>query len=202
MKEKTAATIGRPRSFDRAAALQTALDLFWRHGYEGVSIADLTHAMGIAPPSLYGAFGSKAGLYREALALYQQRPTGSPIQVFQQDGPLREKVEALLRNSVRVATDPDHPPGCMITTGLLHCGSDTDALADIIAEIRATRCAAITARLERAITVGDLPAGSDAPGLARYLCAVMQGICIQARDGASAAELHALVDVTMENWRG
>jgi AcrR family transcriptional regulator len=202
MEEKSAVMVGRPRGFDRDVALQTALELFWRHGYEGVSISDLTKAMGIAPPSLYGAFGSKAALYREALKLYQQRPTAVAIGAFQQDGPIRERVDALLRNTVRATTNPDHPAGCMITTGLLFCGSDIAELADTIAQLRAARCTAITARLQRAIDAGELPAGSGASGMARYLCAVMQGIAIQARDGASAEQLHAIVDVTMQNWGG
>jgi TetR/AcrR family transcriptional regulator, copper-responsive repressor len=200
MEGKSAATIGRPRGFDRDAALRIALELFWRHGYEGVSISDLTKAMGIAPPSLYGTFGSKAGLYREALKLYQQRSTASAIEAFQQDGPVREMIDAMLRNTVRATTDPSHPPGCMITTGLLSCGSEIAELADTIAALRAVRRTAITDRLQRAIDVGDLPAGSDASGMARYLCAVMQGISIQARDGASAEQLHAIVDMTMQNW--
>ncbi len=202
MEQKTAAPIGRPRGFDRGAALLTAMDLFWRHGYEGVSISDLTRAIGIAPPSLYAAFGSKAELYREVLVLYQQRPTGAAIRAFQQDGPIREMVATLLHNAVRAVTDPEYPAGCMITAGLLYCGSEHADLASTMAELRQNRCTAITDRLQRAIDVGELPAGSDAPTMARHLCAVMQGIAIQARDGATAGELQAVIDLTMRNWPG
>jgi len=66
--------MARPREFNRQAALKIAMDLFWKHGYEGVSIAELTTAMKIAPPSLYAAFGSKAELYKEAIDAYQSRP--------------------------------------------------------------------------------------------------------------------------------
>ncbi len=65
---------GRPRMFDRDAMLQKALMLFWEHGYEGVSVSQLVEEMGITPPSLYAAFGSKEGLYREAVALYLSGP--------------------------------------------------------------------------------------------------------------------------------
>src|SRR4051812_3480675 len=73
---------GRPRAFDRARALEQALTLFWERGYEGTSIADLTAVMGITPPSLYAAFGSKEALFREALSLYRHRAGGiTPAEV-------------------------------------------------------------------------------------------------------------------------
>jgi AcrR family transcriptional regulator len=202
MKEKYPSPTGRPRGFNRDAALATAMRLFWRHGYEGVSIADLTQAIGIAPPSLYAAFGSKAELYREVLELYQRRPTGGATVTFQQDGPIAERVDALLRNAVRAVTDPDYPAGCMVTSGLLVCGPEHADLADAIADLRKARCAAITERLQRAIDAGELPAEPPAPARARYLCAVMQGIAIQARDGASAEDLHGIVDLAMREFAG
>ncbi len=136
------------------------------------------------------------------LALYQNRPTGTAIRAFQQDGPIREAVAALLRASVRAATDPDTPAGCMITAGLLYCGPEHAALASTMAELRQGRCTAIADRLQRAIDAGELPAGSDAPTMARHLCAVMQGIVIQARDGATAGQLQAVAEMTMRGWPG
>src|SRR6476661_2036032 len=64
---------GRPRSFDRDAALAAAMDVFWEKGFEATSITDLTEAMGINPPSLYSAFGDKEKLFLEAIEAYQQR---------------------------------------------------------------------------------------------------------------------------------
>lgn len=176
------------------------MDLFWRHGYEGVSIADLTRAMGIAPPSLYAAFGSKAALFREVLDLYQRRPAAGAIQTFQQDGPIGQAVATLLRDTIKAVADPNFPTGCMITAGLLHCGAEHAELADAIAELRATRRRRIAARLQRAIDEGELPPDADATGIARYLSAVMQGISIQAHDGASVDELNAVADLALQNW--
>jgi AcrR family transcriptional regulator len=200
MEAKQTAVMGRPRCFDRAAALQTALVLFSRHGYEGVSIADLTRAMGIAPPSLYAAFGSKAALFREAVALYQQRPSGRAIQAFQQPGPIRERAETLLRHIAAAVTDPAYPPGCMVTAGLLYSGAEHADLAGAMTDLRTKRCTTIADRLQLAVDSGDLPAETDAPTMARYLVAVMQGMSIQARDGATARDLQALVDMTMRAW--
>jgi AcrR family transcriptional regulator len=200
MEQKSATPGGRPRGFDRNDALQTAMMLFCRHGYEGVSIADLTKAMNIAPPSLYSAFGSKEALYREALALYQQRPGLGMLPEFQKDGPIRERVVRLLHDAVCAATDPDYPAGCMVTAGLLNCGAEHEALADTMSDLRTSRCAAIADRLQRAIDLGELPSATDALALARYLSAVIQGIAIQARDGATADELFTVADVAMEHW--
>jgi AcrR family transcriptional regulator len=200
MEAKQIAALGRPRCFDRDAALQTALMLFSRHGYEGVSIADLTRAMGIAPPSLYAAFGSKAELYRAAVALYQQRPSGRAIQAFQEPGPIRERVETMMRHIAVAVTDPDTPLGCMVTAGLLYSGAEHADLAAGMASLRIKRCTTITDRLQQAVDDGELPQETDAPAMARYLVAVMQGMSIQARDGATAADLQAVVDMTIRNW--
>jgi AcrR family transcriptional regulator len=195
-------SMGRPRGFDRDHALQIALQLFWRHGYEGVSIADLTQAIGIAPPSLYAAFGSKAELYREVIELYQRRPTGGAIATFQQDGPIAERLRDLLLHAVRAATDPAYPKGCMLTAGLLYCGAEHSDLADTVSHLRRARSSAITDRLQRAIDHGELPQQPSAAAMARYVSAVMQGISIQARDGATADELNEIVDLALRNWPG
>ena len=200
MGEKSVTSPGRPRGFDRDEALRIALRLFWRHGYEGVSIADLTQAMGINAPSLYAAFGNKAALYREVLALYRNRPGAQGAPALREDDPVRDGIEAMLRNAVRSATDPSTPGGCMITTGLLTCGAEHASLAGMVAAMRAERLAAVTKRLQRAVEAGELPPGTDVAALTRYVIAVMQGVCILARDGASADEMHAVVDIAMRTW--
>jgi AcrR family transcriptional regulator len=202
MGKTSAVPLGRPCGFDRDAALDTAMQLFWRHGYEGVSISDLTREIGVAPPSLYAAFGSKAELFRKVLELYLQRPASTALRAFTQDGPIRPAVETMLRNSVRAVTDPNYPPGCMIAAGLMQSGPDHIDLAETIAGLRKARCAVIAARLQRAIDAGDLPTDTDPTALARYLYAVTQGIAVQARDGAAPDELNAIVDMTMRNWPG
>jgi TetR/AcrR family transcriptional regulator, copper-responsive repressor len=198
MKNKPATTAGRPREFDRAEALRIAMKLFCKHGYEGVSIADLTAAMNISPPSLYAAFGDKETLFREALALYQQRPD---LPRFAASGTIREQIKALMYDTVRAATDPDFP-GCMVSAGMLACRPEHEELADSIAEIRTARCDMIARHLEDAMASGELPPDADTKAIGRFLMALAQGIAIQAHDGASAGELFALVDVALHNWPG
>ena len=198
MKQKPV-TAGRPREFDRDAALHIAMKLFCKHGYEGVSIADLTAAMNISPPSLYAAFGAKEALFREALALYQQRPD---LPQLAASGCIREQMKALLYDTVRAATDPEFPAGCMVSAGMLACRPEHQVLAESIADMRAARCDMIAQHLQKAVASGGLPPETDTKSIGRYVMAVAQGITIQAHDGARAEELFALVDVALQNWPG
>ncbi len=203
MKQKTASFrrpgLGRPRAFDREAALQIAVKLFCKHGYEGVSIADLTHAMNISPPSLYAAFGGKEALYREALACYQARPD---LPQITSSGPISERVRQLLRDTVRCATDASYPAGCMVTAGMLNCGAEYEALAETLTELRNGRCKEFEDQLKQAVARGELSGDADLPAISRYIAALIQGIAIQAKDGATQTELYALVDIAMQCWAG
>jgi AcrR family transcriptional regulator len=128
-KESTTRKRGRPPAFDRETVLAAARDVFWEHGYDGSSIADLTASMGITPQSLYAAFQSKADLYREALDQYRRMPRPYP------GNPLREQIdtvaafERFLKNSAVIFTAPDHPKGCMISTAVLNCASENEDIA-------------------------------------------------------------------------
>ena len=180
-----------PRTFDRDKAIETAMRLFRRHGYEDVSVADLTQAIGIAPPSLYAAFGSKAGLYREALDRYTTLPGAldglAGAQTFE------DAVEGLLRAAIKVVVAEER--GCMISTGLIEGAAEQQELARELAERRAT--------LRGRIADGLRPwlPQADADRLATYLLAVQQGIAVQARDGASEAELLLIRDEVMVGVR-
>ncbi|MGF3026116.1 TetR/AcrR family transcriptional regulator [Methylobacterium aquaticum] len=179
-----------PRSFNRDVAVETAMRLFWRHGYEGVSVADLTTAIGIAPPSLYAAFGSKAGLFREALDRYALRP--GALDGLAAARTLEEAVGGLLRAAVRAVSDPDGERGCMVSSGLIQCAAEHDDLArDLLARRRAMRDA-IARSLARWI---DPP---EAGEMANYLATVLQGLAVQARDGADRAALEGIVARVMD----
>ncbi|KGM34119.1 TetR/AcrR family transcriptional regulator [Inquilinus limosus] len=179
---------GRPWSFDRDKAVETAMRLFWRHGYEGVSIGDLTKAIRIAPPSLYAAFGSKAGLYREALARYEDDVGALKMDPPGSAGTLAEAVRHLLEAAVRAVTHPDRERGCMISSGMITCHPEHESLARDLA----ARRDAMRERIAQALL--PFADGGGTGRLARHLAAVMQGISIQVRDGASPAELQEIVD--------
>ncbi|MEO3998540.1 TetR/AcrR family transcriptional regulator [Mesorhizobium sp. CAU 1732] len=177
---------GRPRSFDRDEAVKTAMRLFRRHGYEGVSIAMLTEAIGVAPPSLYAAFGKKADLYREALDRYAQE---NPVSMFSNGGQelsLAEAIDQMFRRAIRAVVNAPGAPGCMITTGLLGCHPDHSDLAKELVDRRAALCIRMSDELRQWL------AEERAREAASFLCAVLQGIAVQARDGVDVAVLHTI----------
>ena len=188
---------GRPRGFDRAEALHRAMEVFWEHGYDGTSIGELTAAMGIRPPSLYAAFGSKEALFREAVALYEEQE-GEPTLRAMCDAPTAAAgFQALLRANVLAYTDPDKPTGCMIVLAATTYTPSTAGIRDFLAEQRRTATAAVRDRLARGQADGDVPPGADIDALAAYVSAVQFGMSLQARDGASREELSAVVDRAM-----
>lgn len=191
---------GRPRSFDRDAALSRAMHVFWARGYEGTSIDDLTTAMGITKPSLYAAFDCKEALFREAIELYESLDGPDVIRTLDAGATAREAVEALLRGNAEAYVDPATPPGCMIVlSGLLGTSANDDVRA-FLERKRLEHEARVRARLDRGVAEGDLAPGTDTAGLAAFYTTVLNGLSIQARDGASRATMHAVIDHAMAAW--
>jgi AcrR family transcriptional regulator len=180
---------GRPPAFDRCEVLELAGRTFWRLGYEGASITDLTAAMGITPQSLYAAFSSKANLYQEALKQYLSTAGAFIPRALAEEPTAAAAIDRALREAARQYTRPDQPRGCMISTAIVTCAVENNAVAAHVAALRAEILATFEARLLRGISEGDLKPGADTSALARYLQIVVQGMSLQARDGASEAEL-------------
>ena len=192
---------GRPPAFDRETVLASARDTFWKHGYDGSSIADLTSAMGITPQSLYAAFGSKAELYRETLDQYRRMPRPEPGNPFQDKLDTVAAFERFLTNSARIFTAPEHPKGCMISTAVLNCAEENEPIAHHVASMRLQTLDIFTARIERGIAEGDMRPDTSARSLARFLGAIVQGMSVQARDGATTEELLGLMSHALAELR-
>ncbi len=184
---------GGPRTFDRDLAVDTAMRLFWRHGYEGVSISDLTAAIGIAPPSLYAAFGSKAGLFRETLDRYQA--ASGTLDGLAQAGSLEQAVAGLLHAAILATTDPSRERGCMVSSGMLQCAAEHGELARDLSARRRSMRDAIGHALSRWL------AESAGEALAGTLAVVLQGLSVQARDGSSREELRRVADEVVAGVR-
>ncbi|AYY12881.1 TetR/AcrR family transcriptional regulator [Actinobacteria bacterium YIM 96077] len=191
---------GRPRSFDRDAALRQAMELFWEHGYEGVAISDLTRAMGINTPSLYSAFHGKAALFREALDLYARTAGSMTDRALAEEPTARRAVEAILRGNATLYAQPGRPSGCMFVLSATNYSTKSSEVHDFVAEQRRKTVAAIERRLARGVREGELPAGTDVGAMAAFYGTVLHGMAIEARDGVSRTTLESIVDSAMLAW--
>lgn len=200
MSTRARPTRGRPRSFDRDAALQAAIRVFWELGFEGASMAALTGAMGINAPSLYACFGSKEDLFAEAIARYQEEE-GIRTHAALEDAPsARAGVEALLRRQATAFVQPKMPRGCMVVLSDTNAGPEHANVRALLQKRRTESRDKIEARIKRGIAEGDVPPGADTRAAANFYMAILQGLSLQARDGADRAAMHRIVDGAMGAW--
>ena len=174
------------------------MELFWRQGYEGTSLADLTRELGLTRPSLYAAFDSKEKLFLKALDLYESRagyrqaaltaPTASSY------------ARALLEGAADLHGDKRNPPGCLGVQGALACSTQSDPIRKELARRRKLGESHIRERLKQFQAGGDLAADADPADLARYLSVVIYGITVQAAGGATRKELRSVAELALRNW--
>jgi AcrR family transcriptional regulator len=189
---------GRPREFDLNLALDRAMKVFWRKGYEGTSLADLTSAMRINRPSLYAAFGNKESLFRKALDRYAEG-SAAIFRVALGEPTARAATERLLREMVQRLTDPRNPRGCLIVQGALTCGQEADSIRHELIARRKTGELAMRKRYLRAKAEGDLPKTASPVVVAKYVATVIHGLSVQAAGGASRAELQRIVEMALRS---
>ncbi len=163
--------------------------LFWERGYEGTSVQDLTVAMGITTQSLYAAFGSKAELYRQSLAWYQQEIGILVRQPFAEEPDVSEAIRQSLLDLAVQFTRSDLPHGCMRSTALIRCAKQHEDVAAHAASLRAETAQAIKARLDKGKEDGQLVSTTDTAALAGFIHALVVGMSVAAQDGATAGEL-------------
>jgi AcrR family transcriptional regulator len=197
LRDTSGVTRGRPRSFDADAALDQAVDLFRRQGYEATSIAQLTEAMGITPPSLYAAYGNKRDLFDKVIERYGEQRRAYIEEVVAQKT-ARAAARKYLEGEIKWNTEPDGPNGCLTVLGALTTSPDDHDVAAALARARGIFQAAIERRFAEAVKDGDLPRRTDVAALARYLSAVHHGISVQAAAGASRKELMKIVKPALQ----
>ncbi|CAI1541669.1 TetR/AcrR family transcriptional regulator [Serratia proteamaculans] len=193
-------TRGRPKQFDRDRALDSALDLFWRHGYESTSLADVVEITGAKAPTLYAEFGNKEGLFRAAVERYLQKYTTSTNQLLEQDLPIAEIVEAYVRSSAEVFTDPDTPSGCFMVCASAALSSSSDDIAEMLRNKHHSNETSLRDCFDRKVQQGELLAKTDTALLAKYIVCTIEGMSVQAREGASREDLYRLLDALMLVW--
>jgi len=193
---------GRPRILDRDVGLDVAAQLFWQHGYEGTSIADLTQAMGITPPSLYAAFGSKEELYRQALDHSIAREMKCRSEALEGDMSAYDALAFYLNDVAEGITAPGKPRGCIVSTAVLQHAQENESVAQAVAARREDSIQFVKARFDRAVCEKELPGDTDTDSLARFYSAVVQGMSAQACDGACTESLKRLADIALSAWPG
>ena len=196
------AVIGRPREFDRDAALAAAMLLFWRKGFAATSMNDLCDAMGIRSPSLYAAFGSKEALYLEAIDHYVRTIGPTVWDKLAAGASARAAVEKLLLAATETLPEfGEIPGGCMAVLGAV--GDEWPAaIADVVKQVRLDMLEMLQSRLQTAVADGELPAATHVDRLSRFYLSVFQGMALQARDGATSAELKGVAASAMLAWPG
>jgi AcrR family transcriptional regulator len=195
------ATRGRPREFNRTAALERAMELFWERGFEGTSMTDLTSAMGIGSTSLYAAFGCKEDLFREAAERYVQTAGAEIWTAVTAADTAYGAVEGFLMTTARAFTRGDCPTGCLVVLSALHVNGATESLRAELVGKREANTAELVDLLSRGVDTGEIASTADVSAIARFYVTVQQGMSIQARDGADRATLETIARSALAAWQ-
>jgi AcrR family transcriptional regulator len=193
-QQRIARPRGRPREFDRAAALRHAMELFWVKGFDACSITDLGDAMGINSPSLYAAFGSKDALFREAVELYANAEGGAALRQLHAHESVRDGLRAMLRTSAELFAGTRPAKGCMVFLGGMSVGAEHEELRAFLRGLRRKASAALSERLAYAKANGELAARADPKALASLCITVFAGLSVEAVDGVRRAVLFDAID--------
>jgi len=192
---------GRPPVFDRDAALEKAMKLFWERGYQGTSFDDLIAAMGISASSFYNSFGSKEELYCEATQSYLVSSGRWFFGILNDESTdTRTAFSRLFAATAEEFTRGDHPPGCMISLACTHTPPALTSIREMMVEHRAFSESVMAVRIRKGIANGDVPENTDVDMLAAYFSAVAKGLAVQARDGASREKLAEIGRLAMRAW--
>jgi len=185
----------------RVEALQAALEVFWAKGFAGTSTEDLTAAMGIGSASLYACFGSKEELFRETLMLYGTTAGEPPRRALRDHPDTHDAFEAMLRATADMITLPDKPHGCMLVLAAPTGAIENSRVRSLLAGRRRAIFEDIQGRLCQGIADGDFaPPPARVEAIARYYTTVVEGLSVQARDGATRADLEEVIACAMAAW--
>lgn len=194
---------GRPRKFDEGDVLSAAMDVFWEHGFEAATLAQLREATMLSSASLYGAFGSKSELFERAVQHYVNGPGRVTDLAGDTNLTATEALSAMLTASIDMQSDPAHPLGCLITlSATIGSGSDEALAARAAASRRrADDRQRISDCVRRGQREGDLSTDDDADTIALLIHTFLLGVSTQLRDGVSPQQLHQAAGMLMGRVR-
>jgi AcrR family transcriptional regulator len=187
---------GRPRQFDEDEAIEKAMRVFWKNGYEGTSVSDLTSSMGISRPSLYATFGDKRSLFLRSLDRYRESPASYVNRALAKPT-AREVVQSLLHGVIDLVTDPTNPGGCLFVGASLPASEESEAIRHELARRRIDGELDIRKRLQKAAREGDLPTDAEPKALAKLAATLIWGISVQSTNGARRTELLKIAELAM-----
>jgi AcrR family transcriptional regulator len=190
---------GRPRGFDREAALHAAMLLFWKHGFDGTSYTDLTMATGMSKPTIYATFGDKVELFRKAMLAYAEQATKVYKEALEQPT-AREAVEACLRLARGLNAQMNEPKVCFLVQGALTGSADTQDFRDELGTLQRQATQLLHKRLEQGKRKGELPSTANTTVMAEYFTSVVTGLSVQAANGAAARDLNEVIEMAMASW--
>ena len=195
---------GRPRSFDRDAALFKALEVFWRRGYEPASVTELCTAMGVNAPSLYAAFGSKSDLFLEAVSFYEERYWAAPAHRFMEEKDFYLAVRNFFSEAAHILLSPDTPCGCMVVLAAVNISEQEEDVIRIVQQLRLATKDMFADKIRRAVKEGQLPEDTAVEPLAGAFNTFLEGMSLQVRNGLQAEELEELASYAVRmlpKWR-
>lgn len=197
--------MGRPRIFDEDRAVDQAMRLFWRRGYDGTSLRDLSQELGIKPGSLYAAFGDKQALFHRSLDRYCEGQTAGMLAALQRAGPILPRLRALLvgvaqanqaaheRAAAGVAGDPS---GCLIVGTTMDRADDEQAMDRVRATFDRIDLA-LESALHRASSTGEISASIDSAAAAHFLMTFLQGVQVVSSADPQHPQLEAAIDLAL-----
>lgn len=192
-----AGVAGQGRKFALSDALDAATLVFWEYGYEGTSLKMLTEAMGINPPSLYKAFGSKEELFFAAIDHYNASYGSFVGEAFDEAISGIDLARRILHGAAGHYARPDFPGGCLTISAAVTVTPENQHVADRLSSLRNANVAKIAEAFEKDVRAGRLPAHTSATRLATFVGATLQGMSQQARDGADAAQLREIAEMAL-----
>lgn len=190
---------GQGRKFDVDTALDQAMYAFWEHGYEGTSVAVLTAAMKINPPSLYSAFGGKEGVFFAAIDRYNSTRGDFMDRAFAEEDHASTLIRRLLYDAASHYADESCPGGCLIISSAVSVTDANRHVADRLKDMRNANVDLLTERIAADVAEGVLPADCEPAELAEFIGVVIQGMSQRARDGASRSQLERVADRSLQS---
>nr|WP_042184998.1 TetR/AcrR family transcriptional regulator [Kibdelosporangium sp. MJ126-NF4]CEL16443.1 Transcriptional regulator, TetR family [Kibdelosporangium sp. MJ126-NF4]CTQ90395.1 Transcriptional regulator, TetR family [Kibdelosporangium sp. MJ126-NF4] len=188
----------RVREFDTDEVAQKAMEVFWRQGYEATSIQDLTDATGLGRGSLYAAFGSKHGLYQQALQRYVRLTTDTFREALMQRVPIRELIRDLLLERIDDALKVPGRPGCLLVMAINERVPHDEVTNRIVRDAIAALHDSFHSTLHLARSMGELPPDVDIPAISNFLVTTIQGLRVMSAVTEDPVMLGQVVDTALK----